>query len=114
MKTYTVILKPLITEKSAIDQTKGVYSFLINRTSTKIDVKKAVEQIYGKKVKSVTTQLQPKKVRVVGRGRVLTKRNFQKIAKVTLVGRESIDINKVGEKKASTKTTTKTNKIKAE
>ena len=114
MKTYTVILKPLITEKSAIDQTKGVYSFLINRTSTKIDVKKAIEQIYGKKVKSVTTQLQPRKVRIVGRGRVLTKRDFQKVAKVTLVGKESIDVNKVGEKKASTKTVTKTNKIKAE
>lgn len=114
MKTYSVILKPLITEKSAIDQTKGVYSFLVNRDSTKIEVKKAIEKIYGKRVLSVTTQIQPKKVRLVGRGRALTKRNLQKIAKVTLVGREQIDINKVGEKKVSSKTTKKTKTIKAE
>lgn len=110
MKTYTVILKPLVTEKSAVDETKGVYTFVVNRISTKIDVKQAMEKIYGKKVKSVTTSIQPKKIRLAGRGRVMTKRSLQKIAKVTFVGKEKIDSANVGEKKAISKTTKKIKK----
>ncbi len=110
MKTFTVIIKPLLTEKSAIDQTKGVYSFIVRRESTKVDVKSAIEKIYGKKVKSVTTSLQPKKVRLIGRSKVLTKRDLQKIAKVTLVGKETIDPNNVAKKNVETKPAKKTKK----
>ncbi|MBU1151384.1 50S ribosomal protein L23 [Patescibacteria group bacterium] len=94
MKTFKTIIKAIMTEKSSRAQEKGKYTFMIKRDASKTDVKNAVKEIYGAEVATVRTALVPKKVRLVGRGKSLTKRSYHKKAIVTLKGGKTIDINK--------------------
>lgn len=42
-----VIVKPLITEKAAVAQSLNKYAFIVRRESTKEQIKKAINDIYG-------------------------------------------------------------------
>ncbi|MBP5312288.1 MAG: 50S ribosomal protein L23 [Clostridia bacterium] len=55
MKDYEVIIRPHITEKTTAEAAMGKYSFIVDRKATKIDVKKAVENLFNVKVLSVNT-----------------------------------------------------------
>ena len=50
-----IIIKPVISEKSSYDTAIGKYTFLVAKTATKTDVRKAVEQLFDVKVVSVNT-----------------------------------------------------------
>ncbi len=99
MKEFTTIIRPSITEKSSVLQTQGLYTFLVKRESTKVDIKKAVEAIYGKKVKSVQTMIRPAKTRLARKGVKMTKRSVQKYAVVSLKDNQTIDLNKIKDTK---------------
>jgi len=62
-----VLRKPHITEKSSILQEKGVYIFQVSERSSKYEIKKAVEELYGVKVSGVKTINVPSRLRHVGR-----------------------------------------------
>lgn len=96
MKELSTLLKPVITEKATDLQSDGKYMFFVNKTATKVDVKKAVEAIYGAKVKVVRiVNTQPKK-RFTAKRRVLVKKPALKKAIITLKkGEKKIDINKI-------------------
>ncbi len=55
MNKYDIIKKPIITEKSTMAISDRKYTFEVAKSATKIDVKRAVEEIFGVKVESVTT-----------------------------------------------------------
>ena len=55
MKDYEVIIRPHKTEKSHAEAQEGKYSFIVAENATKIDIKKAVENLFGVKVLSVNT-----------------------------------------------------------
>ena len=55
MNEYDIIIRPHITEKSTMDAQDGKYTFVVNMKATKIDIKNAVEKIFGVKVLSVNT-----------------------------------------------------------
>ena len=56
MKTaYDIIVKPIITEKSMSAVADKKYVFKVARDAGKIEIKKAIETIFGVKVKSVNT-----------------------------------------------------------
>jgi len=56
MKIHYDIIKALIrTEKSTAYEPLGKYLFLVDKSSNKIQIKQAVEQIYKVKVKDVNT-----------------------------------------------------------
>ena len=55
MNAYEVIKKPLLSEKSYAKISEKVYTFVVAKDATKVDIKKAVEEIFGVKVKSVNT-----------------------------------------------------------
>lgn len=56
IKYYDVILKPVITEKSMNEMGSKKYTFLVHPSSTKGQIKEAVEKMFeGIKVKSVNT-----------------------------------------------------------
>lgn len=55
MNEYEVIVRPHITEKSTEAAAQGQYAFVVNNAATKIDIKNAVEKIFGVKVLSVNT-----------------------------------------------------------
>jgi large subunit ribosomal protein L23 len=68
MKLSAVIRRPLVTEKTTIVREIGpTLVFEVARDATKIDVKHAVEKLFGAKVASVRTQLAHGKFKRQGR-----------------------------------------------
>ena len=55
MKDFDIIIRPQKTEKSNAEQAEGKYVFIVAEEATKIDIKKAVESLFGVKVLSVNT-----------------------------------------------------------
>jgi large subunit ribosomal protein L23 len=97
-----IIINPIVTEKTAGMQEKGIYTFLVRKEATKIDVKRLLESLYGEKVESVKVNYIQKKERIVGRGKIMTKRPKMKRAMVTFKGKKQIDLLKF-EKEAAPK-----------
>ena len=57
MKTaYDVIIRPLITEQSMEDLDIKKYAFVVAKDANKIEIKKAVEEIFDVTVIKVTTE----------------------------------------------------------
>ena len=50
-----IIQKPLITEKSSMEVAEGKYTFMVDKTATKVEIGQAVEKLFGVKVLSVNT-----------------------------------------------------------
>lgn len=95
-----VIIRPIVTEKSTIQQQSGKYSFIVNKKATKVDVKSAIKQLYGVDVVKVNVISSPSKERLVGRGRSISKRKEEKKVMVTIDSKQSLDIHKLsGSKK---------------
>jgi large subunit ribosomal protein L23 len=68
MKPTDVIRRPLITEKTSTGrETSPVIVFEVATGATKIDVRRAVEKLFGSKVQSVRTQIMHGKVKRQGR-----------------------------------------------
>ena len=57
MVAEDIIIKPIVTEKSAGAQAQGKYTFKVNKKATKVDVKMAVEKLFGVKVTNVNTSI---------------------------------------------------------
>ena len=55
MNAYDIILRPVITEQSMADTEAKKYVFEVAKDATKIDIAKAVEEIFGVKVAKVNT-----------------------------------------------------------
>lgn len=64
---YEILVKPVVTEKSNAELGRNIYTFVVHRNATKIDVRNAVEKIYGVKVAKVNTQNIAGKKRNYGR-----------------------------------------------
>lgn len=60
-----IILSPVITERSSMEQANGRYTFYVNKTATKPEIAAAVEKLFGVKVLSVNTSKVPGKVKRV-------------------------------------------------
>ena len=82
---YTVIETILVTEKSMDLKEENKYLFKVSRSANKIEVRRAVEDIYNVKVGSVSIINRKGKPKRVGRGRYkMGKRPDAKRAIVTL------------------------------
>ena len=91
MKDYTdVIEEVVVTEKSAANAEKGVYTFKVAKSANKIQIKDAIEKAFGVKVKSVNTLNTKTKKKRVGRY-VGTKKSYKK-AIVTLKDGQTLEI----------------------
>ena len=68
MKTaYDIIISPVITEQSMEDLDIKKYAFKVAKDANKIEIKKAVEEIFGVTVIKVTTTHMRGKMRRQGR-----------------------------------------------
>ena len=68
MKTaYDIIIKPVITEQSMEETEAKKYVFKVAVDANKIEIKKAVSEIFGVKVEKVTTLRMDGKVKRQGR-----------------------------------------------
>jgi len=65
MNSYDLIKAILRTEKSTLKEPEGKYLFLVDKASNKIQIKRAVEEIYKVKVKDVNTFISSGKLKRV-------------------------------------------------
>lgn len=87
---YDIIRAPVITEKSTLASEANQVVFRVAKDATKPDIKKAVEALFGVKVKAVNTLNRKGKVKRF-RGH-LGRQNDVKNAVVTLEEGHSIDV----------------------
>ena len=91
----SIIIKPIISEKANyLTDLRGDYSFLVNPKANKIQVRNAVEAMYGVKVADVRTMIYAPKVssKHTKKGLQVGKTSKLKKAVVSLVEGEVIDI----------------------
>jgi large subunit ribosomal protein L23 len=90
MMQYDVIKRPLITEKTSIQkETSNQLTFEVDPQANRMEIKRAVENIFNVNVAGVRTMQVKGKVK--RRGRILGKRRDWKKAIVTLMPGERID-----------------------
>ncbi len=91
MDDYSIIIRPLVTEQGMhFANTKGAYSFEVNKRANKTQIKNAVEKIYNVKVQKVRTANRQGKRR--RRGRVSGQKSSWKKAVVFLDSEFHIDL----------------------
>ncbi len=93
-RPYEIILRPVITEKSnRLMEGYNKYTFEVALDASKSEIKNAIQELFGVKVKKVNTMIvKPKKKRVIGRFRQYGTTKRWKKAIVTLEPGESIDL----------------------
>ena len=69
MTAYDIIIRPIITERSMAAVAEKKYVFEVAKNAGKIEIKKAVEEIFGVKVASVNTMNVLGKAKRLGAGR---------------------------------------------
>lgn len=89
-----IIIKPVVTEKmTALGEKLQRYGFIVQKDANKLQIKKAVEDIYGVEVAEVNTMnyAGKNKSRFTKTGMVKGRANSYKKAIVTLAKGETID-----------------------
>ena len=66
MTAYDIIIRPIITERAMAGAADKKYVFEVAKDAGKIEIKKAVEEIFGVKVASVNTVSMHGKVKRTG------------------------------------------------
>jgi len=90
-KMYTVLVSPHVSEKSAMNaQNNNQYVFKVQKTANKIEIKKAVEELFEVKVSNVQTSIAKGKAKRFGK--YLGKRKDWKKAYITLAEGSTIDM----------------------
>jgi len=89
----SILKKPLVTEKVASQNEKGVYGFVVDKSANKVEIKKAIEKAYGVNVEQVRTMVYAGKVksRFTKSGNLVGKTNTFKKAIVQVADGEVID-----------------------
>lgn len=87
---HSVLIKPMVSEKSMTLMEENKYCFWVDRNANKIEIANAVEKLFDVKVVAVTTVLVKGKVKRMGKYE--GKRSDRKKAIVTLAAGNSIKI----------------------
>lgn len=89
-----IIIKPIITEKMTAQSEKmNRYGFVVDKRANKLQIKRAVQELYGVKIDSVNTMRYGGKLksRYTKAGFIQGKTNTYKKAIITLAEGENID-----------------------
>ncbi len=73
MNAHEVLIRPVITEKNTMLATRGQYAFEVHGDANKLEIKRAVEEIFKVKVTAVNTLWVRGKRRRFGRTSGMTK-----------------------------------------
>lgn len=101
MNISQIIVRPVLTEKSVRGTGVGKYTFEVHEDATKIDVKNALESLYGAKVTKVNIAKRVAKHRFGRKRNLVEKRHQSRRAIVTLKKGEKLDIGKLHSSTAS-------------
>ena len=69
MTAYDIVVRPILTERAMADVANKKYVFEVAKSAGKVEIKKAVEEIFGVKVASVNTVTVHGKKKRMGAGR---------------------------------------------
>jgi large subunit ribosomal protein L23 len=88
-----IIVKPVVTEKMNAQASLRKYGFIVNKKANKVQIKRAVENLYGVTVESVSTMFYAgkRKSRFTKTGVVSGRQNGFKKAVITLREGDIID-----------------------
>ena len=89
-RAYAVLVKPMITEKATVLGSLNKYVFMVSVDANKIDVAKAIDEVYG--VKPVNVNMIRSEGKTKRYGRFSGKRKDFKKAVVTLPKGKSIQV----------------------
>ncbi|TNE53671.1 MAG: 50S ribosomal protein L23 [Bacteroidetes bacterium] len=93
---YTIIKKPVITEKATeASENQNRFTFVVDRRANKLEIKKAVEKMYGVNITEVRTMTYgggKSAVKYTNKGIVEQPNNPWKKAVVTVADGETIDL----------------------
>lgn len=92
MNPHDVIIKPVVSEKSYGLLDEGAYTFIVHPDANKIQIRNAVEEIFGVKVAKVNTMNRQGKRKRNRRSFTFGKRPDTKRAVITLAGDDRIDL----------------------
>lgn len=89
----SILKSPLVTEKVSALNEKGKYGFIVDVNANKVEIKNAVEKMYGVNVAKVNTMrvMGKHKVRFTKAGTLAGRKPNYKKAIVTLAAGEVID-----------------------
>jgi len=91
IKNSRLIIRPLVTEKAAVAQSQNKYSFIVNRSVDKLEVKRAIKEIFGVEPISVNIMNIEGKIRRFGQ--VKGRKQDYKKAVITLPKGKSISVH---------------------
>ena len=90
MIQYDIIIRPVVTEKTSLQkEASNQVSFEVDRRANRVEIRRAIEQIFNVRVADVRTMQVKGKVKQ--RGRIVGKRKDWKKAIVKLMPGERID-----------------------
>jgi large subunit ribosomal protein L23 len=98
MKTNLIVLKPVFTEKTLLQQENGKYTFWVKRDATKGQVGYAFETVFGVKPLNVNTVIHKGKTKTNYKTRLPVKKSDLKKAIVTVDKTKKIELLKVNTK----------------
>jgi len=87
---HQILVRPIVTEKNTALNEVGKYCFEVLQTANKIEIKRAVEEVFSVQVSQVNIIKVPGKMRRMGKTSGMT-RTWKK-AVVTLVPGQQIDL----------------------
>ncbi len=90
-----ILIRPVITEKATADsENNNRFAFVVNKHANKIEIKGAIESVYGVNVEKIRTMLIPgkKKSRNTKNGVVVGSTGMYKKAIVEVRSGETIDL----------------------
>lgn len=91
-QAYEVIIKPIISEQSLREAEAGRYSFIVDRKSSKVEIRKAVEDMFGVSVTRIMTNIvKGTKSKLTKKRKSVTDSTYKK-ARVSLKKGEKLDI----------------------
>ncbi|HSW47909.1 MAG TPA: 50S ribosomal protein L23 [Candidatus Saccharimonadales bacterium] len=99
----TIIIKPVVTEKSMQSNGPAKFTFMVAAYATKTDIKAAFKEAYGVNVVSVSTSKIKGKRKRIGARRVEVREEATKKATIMLRKGEKLSIFESGEEKETKK-----------
>lgn len=92
MDMHTLLIRPLITEKSMKESEKGKFTFVVHMEVDKKNIRKVIEDKFNVHVLQVSTRIRKGSAVRFGPKKLLVKKASQKYATVQLKAGEKIDL----------------------
>jgi len=93
-----VIIRPIVTEKSSLQNSIGKYMFEVKKSARKMTIKKEFEAPYGVKATDIKTQITVEKARSGGKKGMIVKRPSAKRALISIEKGKTLDQFKIKQK----------------